>query len=36
MNSPSGRGGGNARGGKEAMDDLKWERRQEFKRRKGN
>ncbi len=31
----SGRGGRNARGGKERMDDLKRERRKESKRRKG-
>ena len=30
-----GRGGRNARGGKERMDDPKWERRKESKRRKG-
>ncbi len=29
------RGGRNARGGKERMDDLKWKRRKECKRRKG-
>ncbi len=30
-----GRGGRNARGGKERMDDPKWERRKESKKRKG-
>ncbi len=32
----SGKGGRNARGWKERMDDPKWERRKEYKRRKGN
>ncbi len=32
----SGRGGKNARGGKQKMDDPKGERRKEFKRTKGN
>ncbi len=32
----NGKGGRNARGGKERMDDPKWERRKECKRRKGN
>jgi hypothetical protein len=30
-----GRGGRNTRGGKERMDDTDWERRKEYKRRKG-
>ncbi len=35
MKWKSGRGERNSRGGKERIDDLKWEKRKEFKRRKG-